>query len=38
MWKILLEEFYGDLRAQKTRAFLTMFDITWGTIAGVLLL
>ncbi len=38
MWKILLEEFFGDLRAQKTRAFLTMFAITWGTIAVVLLL
>ena len=38
MWKILLEEFYGDLKTQKTRAFLTMFAITWGTIAVVLLL
>jgi putative ABC transport system permease protein len=38
VWKILLEEFYGDLKAQKTRAFLTMFAITWGTIAVVLLL
>ncbi|MBI3983183.1 MAG: ABC transporter permease [Gemmatimonadetes bacterium] len=38
MWRILLEEFLGDLRAQKTRAFLTMFAITWGTIAVVLLL
>jgi putative ABC transport system permease protein len=38
MWHILLEEFYGDLKAQKTRAFLTMFAITWGTIAVVLLL
>ena len=38
MWKILLEEFYGDLKAQKTRALLTMFAITWGTIAVVLLL
>lgn len=38
MWRILLEEFDGDLRAQKTRAFLTMFAITWGTIAVVLLL
>ena len=38
MWKILLEEFFGDLRAQKTRALLTMFAITWGTIAIVLLL
>lgn len=38
MWKILLQEFLGDLRVQKTRAFLTMFAITWGTIAVVLLL
>jgi putative ABC transport system permease protein len=38
MWKILLEEFYGDLKTQKTRGFLTMFAITWGTIAVVLLL
>ena len=38
MWKILLKEFISDLRAQKTRAFLTMFAITWGTIAVVLLL
>ena len=38
MWRILLEEFFGDLRTQKTRTFLTMFAITWGTIAIVLLL
>jgi len=38
MWRILFQEFIGDLRAQKTRAFLTMFAITWGTIAVVLLL
>ena len=38
MWRILFQEFLGDLRAQKTRAFLTMFAITWGTIAVVLLL
>ena len=38
MWKILLREFFSDLKAQKTRAFLTMFAITWGTIAVVLLL
>jgi len=38
MWRILFEEFFGDLRAQKTRAFLTMFAVTWGTIAVVLLL
>jgi putative ABC transport system permease protein len=38
MWKILLQEFWNDLRTQKTRAFLTMFAITWGTISVVLLL
>ncbi len=38
MWIILLQEFWGDLRLQKTRAFLTMFAITWGTISVVLLL
>lgn len=38
MWRILLEDFFGDLRTQKLRAFLTTFAITWGTIAIVLLL
>jgi putative ABC transport system permease protein len=38
MFKILLEEFWGDLRAQKTRALLTMFAVCWGTIAIVLML
>lgn len=38
MWKNLLLDFWGDLRVQKTRALLTMFAITWGTIAIVLLL
>ncbi len=38
MFKILLHEFIGDLKTQKTRAFLTMFAITWGTIAVVILL
>jgi putative ABC transport system permease protein len=38
MWKILLEEFLGDLRTQKLRTGLTMFAMTWGTIAVVLLL
>jgi putative ABC transport system permease protein len=38
MWKILLQEFVGDLRAHKTRALLTMFAVIWGTIAVVLLL
>ena len=38
MLSILLQEFWNDLRTQKTRAFLTMFAITWGTISVVLLL
>jgi putative ABC transport system permease protein len=38
MFKNLLQEFLGDLRAQKTRAFLTMFAVCWGTISVVLLL
>ncbi len=38
MWKILLQEFWNDLKSQKTRAFLTMFAITWGTLSVVLLL
>jgi len=38
MWTILLEEWYGDLKTQKTRAALTMFAVTWGTIAVLLLL
>lgn len=38
MWMILLQEFWGDLKTQKTRAFLTIFAITWGTIAIVLML
>jgi putative ABC transport system permease protein len=38
MWKILLEEFIGDLRKQKLRATLTMLAMTWGTVAVVLLL
>lgn len=38
MWRILIEEFLGDLKAQKTRAVLTMAAMTWGTVAVVLLL
>lgn len=38
MWKILLEEFLGDLKAQKLRASLTLFAVIWGTISVVLLL
>jgi len=37
LW-ILLSDFLHDLRAQKTRAFLTTFAITWGTIAIVLMM
>ena len=38
MWRILLGEFLGDLRAQRTRAFLTFFAVAWGTLSVVLLL
>src|SRR5205807_6428 len=38
MFYILLQEFIGDLKAQRTRAFLTFFAVTWGTLAVVLLL
>jgi putative ABC transport system permease protein len=38
MWRILLGEFLGDLKTQKTRVLLTTFAITWGTISVVLLL
>ncbi|HXL10075.1 MAG TPA: ABC transporter permease, partial [Gemmatimonadales bacterium] len=38
MFSILLREFIGDLKAQRTRAFLTFFAVTWGTLAVVLLL
>lgn len=33
-----LTEFIRDLQAQKLRAFLTIFGITWGTVAVVVLL
>ncbi|HTD69245.1 MAG TPA: ABC transporter permease, partial [Gemmatimonadales bacterium] len=38
MFYILLQEFLGDLKTQRTRAFLTFFAVTWGTLAVVLLL
>jgi putative ABC transport system permease protein len=38
MFKILFEEFLGDLKAQKLRAALTFIAVTWGTAAVVLLL
>ncbi len=38
MWTILIQEFLGDLRAQRTRALLTFFAVAWGTLSVVLLL
>jgi putative ABC transport system permease protein len=38
MWKILLQEFLGDLKVQRTRALLTFFAVAWGTLSVVLLL
>jgi putative ABC transport system permease protein len=38
MFHILLLDFIGDLKAQRTRAFLTFFAVAWGTLAVVLLL
>ena len=38
MWLELLKEFLQDLKAHRTRAFLTIVAITWGTVAVVLLL
>ena len=38
MVAILLREFIGDLKTQRTRVLLTFFAVTWGTLAVVLLL
>jgi putative ABC transport system permease protein len=38
MWLELLREFFQDLKAQRTRAMLTIVAITWGTVAVVLLM
>ncbi|MBP2646655.1 MAG: hypothetical protein H6Q77_279 [Gemmatimonadetes bacterium] len=38
MFRILLEEFLGDLKAQRTRAMLTFLAVAWGALAIVLLL
>ena len=38
MWRELINDFLKDLNAQRTRAFLTILAMTWGTIAVVLLL
>jgi putative ABC transport system permease protein len=35
--KTIVTEFLLDLRAQKLRAFLTMFGIVWGTVAIIVL-
>ena len=36
-FRTIISEFITDLRAQKLRAFLTMFGIIWGTVAIVVL-
>lgn len=38
MWTELFKEFFQDLRAHRTRAFLTILAIAWGTVTVVLLL
>ncbi len=38
MWRELVIDFLKDLNTQRTRAFLTILSIMWGTIAVVLLL
>jgi putative ABC transport system permease protein len=38
MWTTLLHEFLHDLKNQKTRVFLTVAAIVWGTMSVVLLL
>ena len=38
MWIELVRDFLQDLNAQRTRAFLTIIAIAWGTVAVVLLL
>jgi len=38
VFRILLEDFIGDLKVQRTRALLTFLAVTWGTLAVVLLL
>lgn len=38
MIRLLLAEFWTDLKAQRTRALLTLFAVFWGTLTIVLLL
>jgi putative ABC transport system permease protein len=36
--RTIISEFFLDIRAQKLRAFLTMFGIVWGTVAIIVLI
>jgi putative ABC transport system permease protein len=36
--RTIISEFFLDLRAQKLRAFLTMFGIVWGTVTIIVLI
>jgi len=36
--RTIISEFFLDLRAQKLRAFLTLFGIVWGTVAIIVLI
>lgn len=38
MFLELLKEFFYDIRTQRTRAFLTLLAVTWGTVSVMLLL
>jgi putative ABC transport system permease protein len=38
VFRLLLGEFWHDLKAQRTRALLTLFAVFWGTLTIVLLL
>lgn len=38
MWFELFRDFFLDLKAQRTRAFLTVLAMTWGTVAVVILM
>lgn len=35
---LLIQEFWHDMKTQKTRAFLTTFSVAWGTLSVILLL
>lgn len=38
MFRLLIGEFWSDLKTQRTRALLTLFAVFWGTLTIVLLL